>query len=538
MVTLLWSIGCWPGPIPPCEDCVRFDDADQDGFTPADGDCNDADGTVFPGADERCNDTDDDCDGFIDDDAVDAFAVFPDGDGDGFGAGDPAFACALVPGLSVFDTDCDDTDPEIRPDAPEVCDDGIDNDCDGTAGPCARTGTHVLADADATFVEATPLAGLRTGATLAALGDAIFVGSPGEALAAGGLLRLRAPDPLTDATFDELTEGTVLSGVLLAGVGEQLALGPSGVVVQEETGVVVRTGFVHLFPTGFPDTAPPIGDGARVTLEGNALGRLLAMDDDGGLLLSTGEAGISARWVPEPGTGLVDVTTVGFTLGGPPISALALGDLDGDGDTDLVIANDQANDGFEFGVGQVWVFFGPVSADRDVSAPDRTYWGSLGNTRAGGTLAVLPDLDGNGRGELAVGAPAGDGAWLIDPNEPSGLIEDQSWLRLVGPAEARFATAFAAPDLDVDGQRELVVSAPGALGSGRVYVLSGAGLGPGVRGVKTAELELVGNVDGDLAGQALAVSDVDADGRDDLLVGAPGADAASGEVTIWKGRGR
>lgn len=39
----------------------------------------------------------------------------PDEDGDGFGS----------------DVDCDDGNPNVNPDAPEICDDGIDNDCDG-----------------------------------------------------------------------------------------------------------------------------------------------------------------------------------------------------------------------------------------------------------------------------------------------------------------------------------------------------------------------------------------------------------------------
>ncbi len=47
-------------------------DADGDGYSPEDGDCDDDNADVFPGQDEPSDDIDNDCDGAIDDDAVDA----------------------------------------------------------------------------------------------------------------------------------------------------------------------------------------------------------------------------------------------------------------------------------------------------------------------------------------------------------------------------------------------------------------------------------------------------------------------------------
>jgi len=131
------------------EDTVScFQDADQDGYGEgvvvlasdgscdlADGestlssDCDDLDATVFPGAAEVPDDTvDQDCNGF------DSVTCFADGDGDDFGAGpalaNPLGACNPLLGESEVDTDCDDTDDTIYPGAPEVLDDGIDQDCD------------------------------------------------------------------------------------------------------------------------------------------------------------------------------------------------------------------------------------------------------------------------------------------------------------------------------------------------------------------------------------------------------------------------
>jgi len=98
------------------------------------GDCDDADLSVHPGGTEVCDGEDDDCDGDVDEGAVDGVPWYPDSDDDSYGDGSamPVVACTAPPGHVASSDDCDDGDPGIFPTAAELCDD-IDQDCDGVA---------------------------------------------------------------------------------------------------------------------------------------------------------------------------------------------------------------------------------------------------------------------------------------------------------------------------------------------------------------------------------------------------------------------
>ncbi len=120
-------------------------DRDGDGFVGRD-DCDDHDPSVFPGADERCNGADDDCDGQVDE-VADLAPRFVDQDGDGFGSGPELRECPDPEGTVAVGGDCDDRDADVHPGAPEACD-GVDQDCDGRVDEDPEPPLYVDADAD------------------------------------------------------------------------------------------------------------------------------------------------------------------------------------------------------------------------------------------------------------------------------------------------------------------------------------------------------------------------------------------------------
>lgn len=90
-------------------------DSDNDGYTEAQ-DCNDNNPQINPGASEACDGLDNNCDGVVDT----GCSACTDADHDGFYA---QAGCLTA-------VDCVDSDPTIRPTAPEACD-LVDNNCNG-----------------------------------------------------------------------------------------------------------------------------------------------------------------------------------------------------------------------------------------------------------------------------------------------------------------------------------------------------------------------------------------------------------------------
>ncbi len=118
------------------------------GYVEDDTDCDDSRADVYPAATEVCDDADQDCNGLVDDNAVDATTWYHDGDIDGWGnAAQTEDACDQPLGTSDQPGDCADGNAAINPDADEVCD-RVDNDCDGTSDEDPVDGLTFYADVD------------------------------------------------------------------------------------------------------------------------------------------------------------------------------------------------------------------------------------------------------------------------------------------------------------------------------------------------------------------------------------------------------
>ncbi len=133
-----------------CDGSTAYTDADQDGVAACE-ECDDTDAGVYPGADEYCDAIDNDCDGEVDEDAVDASTFYADADGDGYGDPDtPTRGCVVPAGHVATAGDCDDTRAEVNPETIWYLDldgDGYGTDV-STLVQCDRPSAYALVPGD------------------------------------------------------------------------------------------------------------------------------------------------------------------------------------------------------------------------------------------------------------------------------------------------------------------------------------------------------------------------------------------------------
>ncbi len=101
-------------------------------------DCNDNDASINPGKTEICDNKDNNCANGIDENNVCFTTYHCDSDGDGYKSKSSSGTCntpsCMPSGCStVAGSDCNDGKSAVNPGATEICGNGIDDNCDGTA---------------------------------------------------------------------------------------------------------------------------------------------------------------------------------------------------------------------------------------------------------------------------------------------------------------------------------------------------------------------------------------------------------------------